>query len=86
MTACLADLGATYRIRIQGRLEPPRAARLGDMTPVVHERSGATAVTELTGWLADQAALMGVLEQLYTLGFPLLSVERLEGELNVSAR
>ena len=78
MTACLADLGAKYRIRIQGRLEPLRAARLGDMTPVVRERRGSTAVTELTGWLADQAALMGVLEQLYALGFPLLSVERLE--------
>lgn len=81
MTACLADLGATYRIRIQGRLEPLRAARLGDMTPVVHERSGATAVTELTGWLADQAALMGVLEQLYTLGVTLLSVERLQEDV-----
>ena len=79
MTTCLADLGAKYRIRVQGRLEPLRAARLGDMTPVVHGRSGAADVTELTGWLADQAALMGVLEQLYTLGYPLLSVERLDG-------
>ncbi|MGE5199390.1 MAG: hypothetical protein ACM3H9_07095, partial [Rhodospirillaceae bacterium] len=63
MTTCLADLGAKYRIRVQGRLEPLRAARLGDMTPVVQGRSGAADVTELTGWLADQAALMGVLEQ-----------------------
>jgi hypothetical protein len=79
MTACLADLGATYRIRIQGRLDPLRAARLGDLTPVVHDSGGATAVTDLTGWVADQAALMGVLEQLYALGMTLLSVERLDG-------
>jgi len=86
MTVCLADLGAKYRIRIQGRLEPLRASRLGDMTPVVHDGSGPPAITELTGWIADQAALMGVLEQLYALGATLLSVERLEGELNGSAR
>ena len=79
MTVCLADLGAKYRIRIQGRLDPLRAARLGDMTAVVHDGGGPTAITELTGSIADQAALMGVLEQLYALGFPLLSVERMDG-------
>jgi hypothetical protein len=77
MTACLADEGATYQIRIQGRLEPLRAARLGDMTLAV-EGQGGDAVTDLTGWISDQAALMGVLEQLYALGMTLLSVERLK--------
>jgi hypothetical protein len=40
-------------------------------------RAGDQAVTELSGQLADQAALVGVLTSLYDLGMPLLSVERL---------
>jgi hypothetical protein len=36
----------------------------------------------LTGQLIDQAALFGVLEQLYGLGFPLVSVECLEINLS----
>jgi hypothetical protein len=80
MTASLADETARYHIRVQGRLEPLWAARLGDMTLAVDDRDGVTAVTDLTGWFADQAALMGVLEQLYALGVTLLSIDRLEGE------
>jgi hypothetical protein len=81
MTACLADERAKYQIRIEGRLAPLSAARLGDMTLTVHDRGGQTVVTDLTGWVSDQAALMGVLAQLYALGVTLLSVERLE-EIN----
>jgi hypothetical protein len=33
-------------------------------------------VTTLSGELSDQAALMGVLNALYDMGFPLLRVER----------
>ena len=32
MTGCLADEGANYHIRVQGRLDPQSAARLGEMT------------------------------------------------------
>ena len=79
MTAWLADEGAKYHIRVHGRLEPLWAARLGDMTLAVHD-DGGDAVTDLTGLLTDQAALMGMLEQLYTLGVTLLVVERLDDE------
>jgi len=34
--------------------------------------------TMLTGWLVDQAALFGILDGLYGLGFPLVAVECLE--------
>jgi hypothetical protein len=37
-------------------------------------RPGATT---LVGRVLDQAALIGVLEQLYSLGLPLLSIEHL---------
>jgi len=79
MAASLADERAQYRIRVQGRLEPLWAARLGDLTLAVRDGGGRTVVTDLTGWISDQAALMGVLEQLYALGLTLLSVERLDG-------
>jgi len=78
MAASLADETAQYQIRVQGRLEPLWAARLGDLTLDVHEGGGKAAVTDLTGWIGDQAALMGVLQQLYALGLTILSVERLQ--------
>jgi hypothetical protein len=79
MTSWRADERARHRIRIQGRLDPAQAARLGETTLAVHG-TGATAVTDITAWVADQAALMGVLEQLYSLGVTLISVERLESD------
>jgi hypothetical protein len=81
MAASLADERAQYQIRVQGRLEPLWVARLGDLTLSVHDGGRKAAVTDLTGWIGDQAALMGVLGQLYSLGLTILSVERLEDEL-----
>jgi hypothetical protein len=40
------------------------------------QATGKPAVTTLRGELIDQAALMGVLNTLYDLGFVLLKVER----------
>jgi hypothetical protein len=77
MTAYVADERARYQIRVHGRLEGLWAARLGEMALAIHSDDGDT-VTELTGWVTDQAALMGVLEQLYSLGVTLVSVERLQ--------
>jgi len=45
---------------------------------VIHETPDRNGTTELTGVLQDQAALFGVLDQLYCMGAPLLSIERLE--------
>jgi hypothetical protein len=50
---------------------------LGGMNVSVAKRSGQPAVTTLSGELIDQAALMGVLNTVYDLGFALLKVERL---------
>ena len=67
---------ATYRIRVQGSLEPEWSQRLGGMTVAVWEGPSGARFAELTGPLADEAALKGVLEQLYNLRLPLLGVER----------
>jgi hypothetical protein len=85
MAASLADEAATYRIQVQGRLEPVWAARLGDLTVAVRDGGERAVVTDLTGWISDQAALMGVLEQLYALGVTLLSVERLNEDVDRKA-
>jgi len=74
----LPDEGSVYRIRIEGRLGAHWSERLSGMRIVVHETEGENAATELTGGLADQAALIGVIDQLYTLGAKLVAVERLQ--------
>jgi hypothetical protein len=70
---------AVYRIRVEGRLDARWSARLGGMTLAIREAPGQPTITEFTGSLPDQAALLGVLNQLYLLLVPLRSVECLSG-------
>jgi hypothetical protein len=80
----------TYQIRVQGKISQRYLAWFGDMTLVVtEEKAGQVgdgrAITTLTGTPADQAALHGLLQKLYTLRLPLLEVRRKEaGVLNDS--
>lgn len=66
---------AVYRIRVSGRMDPEWSERLGGMTVSVLAGKPQGMITELTGRIPDQAALMGILDQLYNCGIPLLSVE-----------
>ena len=70
---------ARYRIVVGKRLSPTWSERLAGMeiTPVGKAPSRAT-VTRLEGIIKDQAQLPGVLNTLYDMGVPLLSVEILE--------
>ena len=69
---------AVYRIRIQGILDKNRADYYGGMT-IEHEGDPKQyAMSTLMGKLADQSALIGVLNSLHDIGFPILSVEHLE--------
>lgn len=76
----MADKPMVYRIRVSGRLEPRWSESLGGLAIEVHEGEGTGVTTELTGPLADEAALMGVLEHLYSLRIPLVGVECLGEE------
>ena len=69
----LAD-PASYCIRVQGVLGENWSEHLG-MTVEVEDDEAQHPVTKLIGRVADQAALFGLLDSLYGLGFPLLSVE-----------
>ena len=69
---------AIYRICIQGTLDKNWSDYCGGMT-IEHERDlHQHAVTVMTGRLADQSALVGILTSLHDIGCPILSVERVE--------
>jgi hypothetical protein len=72
------DTPAHYRIRLQGKLDQSWSEYLDGMTISVAQTADGAPVTVLTGQLVDQAAIVGVLNNVYDLGFPLLSVECLE--------
>ena len=73
----LFDNPAIYRIRVLGWIREDWSERLGGMTIEVVKSEGGSPVTTLTGELRDQAALAGVLETLYSLHLPMLSLEQL---------
>ena len=65
---------AVYRIRVLGRLNPNWSERLRGMALLTVEEWNEI-ITEIRGQLPDQAALMGVLDELYNSAIPLLSLE-----------
>jgi len=73
------DGPATYRIDVQGRIPARWCERLEGMTVAVYAPEAGPLVSTLLGELSDQAALAGVLNTLYELHLPVLSVQRLSG-------
>ncbi len=65
-----------YQIRVQGHLRPEWSEWFDDMT-IAHETNGATA---LSGPVADQAALHGLLIKVRDLGLELIAVNREESD------
>jgi len=66
---------AVYHIKIRGYLDNNWSNRLGGMAIQHRAAVGGITITALHGTMVDQAALFGVLNGLYGLGFPILSVE-----------
>ncbi len=66
---------ATYRIQVEGVLDEIWADSLAGMRISTRKRADQSTVTMLTGLLRDQAELSGVLNGLYELHLPILSVE-----------
>jgi hypothetical protein len=69
---------ATYRIRVQGKLAENWLDRLDNMSITSETPTHDPPVTTLVGHLTDQAALSGLLNTLYEMHLPLLSVENLD--------
>jgi hypothetical protein len=64
------DGSGLYEIRIKGHLEPRWTDRFEGLIITLEEDGN----TLLTGLVADQAALHGVLKKIRDLGMPLVSV------------
>jgi hypothetical protein len=69
---------AIYRICVLGRVDASWSPRLEGMNIKESGKIEEKPETTLTGRVADQAALAGVLSTLYELHLPVLSVECLE--------
>jgi len=69
---------AIYRICIQGTLDKKWSGYCGGMT-IEHESDpNVSVMTIMMGRLADQSALIGVLNALHDIGCPIRSVEYME--------
>jgi hypothetical protein len=66
---------ARYRICVRGILDAGWADIFAGLAISGDSTAGHGPVTILTGQVLDQAMLVGVINGLYSLGLPLLSVE-----------
>ena len=66
---------AAYRIEVEGEVPESWSDRLGGMRITTRQRKDQTTVTTLIGWVRDQAELSVVLNTLYELHLPILSVK-----------
>ena len=67
------DQPATYQIKVPGELDENWPDWAGEMEVMVESDADGLLISSLTGTL-DQAALLGLLRRLYSLGLPLISV------------
>ena len=71
---------ANYRITVEGYLDDSWSDCVGGMTISAIRHAEKVAVTTLMGQVRDQAELLGLLNTLYELHLPLLSVKNLPAD------
>ena len=69
------EKAAVYRIRVKGHIDDRLSAYLGGMVITRAFSAEKEPMTILVGELLDQAALSGVLNHIYEMHMPLLTVE-----------
>ena len=67
-----------YEIKVQGRLDESWSGWFDGMTITREHGRDNASVTTLTGAVADQAALRGILARIWDLNLSLVSVTRVE--------
>jgi hypothetical protein len=72
-TRAMSNEQTIYQIKIQGRLDEEWSEWFNEMT-VTSEND----ITTLTGTVADQAVLRGILDKIWDLNLVLISVIRIE--------
>jgi hypothetical protein len=71
------DQSATYQIKVQGRLDERWAQWFDGMSIAFEQAEDGSTVTVLSGSVADQAALYGLIGHMRDLGLPLIAVGRI---------
>jgi hypothetical protein len=71
---------AVFRIRVWGKLDAHLAKRLDGLNLSEEANPGKGSISVLVGRFIDQAALSGLLNSLYELHLPLISVDCLDVE------
>ena len=71
-----SDGPMTYQIQIQGKLDESWSDWFRDMTVAFECADDGSPITTLTGPVADQAALRGILNRIWDLHLTVLSVTR----------
>jgi hypothetical protein len=72
------DQPAVYRIQIDGQIGERLLDWFEEMTISSESSADGKSISTLVGPVADQAALHGLLSRIYTLGFLVISVTRVE--------
>jgi hypothetical protein len=72
------DQPAMYRIEMDGNIDQRILTWFDDMSISTESREEGKTISTLVGLVADQAALHGLLNRIYTLGFLVISVTRVE--------
>ena len=80
------DGPATYRIIVKGRIDKRHSEYLGGMCISTQNCKGGAIVTMLTGKVKDQAELAGIVDSIYEMHLPILSVLNVTEENDESAR
>jgi hypothetical protein len=69
---------SSYQIRIQERLDASWSDWFDDMAMTTECRADGSCITLLSGTVADQTALHGILGRIRDLGLSLLEVKRID--------
>ncbi|UCC53844.1 MAG: hypothetical protein JSV68_07690 [Anaerolineaceae bacterium] len=77
------DMPATYRICVVGDIDNDYAERYWGMKLSPIEQTGEPEQIALVGEVADQAALVGIINALYNAGHTVVSVERMLPDTNL---
>ena len=71
---------AIYCIKIRGVIDQRYAGYFGDMIIGTEKKEEGQTTCKLKGSIKDQAELMGVLNALYNLHLPIVSIQTLDEE------
>lgn len=63
-----------YQIRLRGEIDQSWSDWFGGMAMMVKEGGDGSPITQLTGYVADQSVLRGILNRIWDLNLDLISV------------